>query len=570
MQKRSRSPANGPERRTRPRPASALATTRASSRHTKSNLPPLRTTSSSGNLASHASPYNNNNRGVVGTGNVKVVVRVRPFVKREREAGAENLISMDNNSTTIKPPSGAATNPRNPTEPKTFTFDRSFDSHDPSSKQFAAQNTVYDEIGAEMLQHNFEGYNSCIFAYGQTGSGKSYTMMGTAEDLGLIPRTCEQLFDQIEKMASADVSVTVRVSYLEIYNERVQDLLRPSKKQGGGGPGNPNSSSLRLRESKETGPYVEGLSDFPAESYQDVKKYLELGNANRVTAATKMNDASSRSHAVFTLEVKQVLFDQDHDTTEEKTSRIRLVDLAGSERATSTGNTGQMLREGGQINKSLTTLGRVISILAESSTSRNSTAVTPFRDSTLTWLLKENLGGNSKTVMVACISPTDYSETLSTLRYADQAKRIKTQAVKNQDILSAAERDLQIEEMQERINELQNKVSEQSSRPDQSLQSTAEFQKIRNAVKLFQDRAKHEESKRKAQVLELEALRRHNKLLTGHINDMAVQSPSSSSEAAGGDIYASLVMEQDSIRKDLVDLGQLVKEDVSKFEQLLA
>lgn len=508
----------------------------------------------------------------MGSGNVKVVVRVRPFVKREREAGAENLISMNNNSTTIHPPSGAASNPRNPSAPRTFTFDRSFDSHDPSSKEFAAQNTVYDEIGAEMLQHNFEGYNSCIFAYGQTGSGKSYTMMGTPDDLGLIPRTCEQLFNQIDEMASADVSVTVRVSYLEIYNERVQDLLRPHKKQSTGGPpGSSSGSSLRLREAKETGPYVEGLSDFPVESYQDVKKYLELGNANRVTAATKMNDASSRSHAVFTLEVKQVVFDPDHDTTEEKTSRIRLVDLAGSERATATGNTGQMLREGGQINKSLTTLGRVISILAESSSSRNSTAVTPFRDSTLTWLLKENLGGNSKTVMVACISPTDYSETMSTLRYADQAKRIKTQAVKNQDILSAAQRDLQIEEMQERINELQNKVSEQSSsRPDQSLQSTAEFQKIRNAVKLFQDRAKHEESKRKAQVLELEALRRHNKLLTGHINDMADQSPSSSSEAAGVDVYTSLVVEQDSIRKDLGDLGQLVKEDVSKYEQLLA
>ncbi|AOW03746.1 P-loop containing nucleoside triphosphate hydrolase protein [Yarrowia lipolytica] len=563
MQKRSRSPANAPDRRTRPRPASALASTLSAGRHTKSSLPPLRSAASSGNLASHTSAR----ARAMPSGNVKVVVRVRPFVKREREAGAENLISMNDNSTTIKPPSGAATNPRNPTEPKTFTFDRSFDSHDPSSKLFAAQNTVYDEIGAEMLQHNFEGYNSCIFAYGQTGSGKSYTMMGTPDDLGLIPRTCEQLFKQIDEMASADVSVTVRVSYLEIYNERVQDLLRPQKKQVG--PGSHNSSSLRLREAKDTGPYVEGLSDFPVESYQDVKKYLELGNANRVTAATKMNDASSRSHAVFTLEVKQVLFDQEHDTTEEKTSRIRLVDLAGSERATSTGNTGQMLREGGQINKSLTTLGRVISILAESS-SRNSAAVTPFRDSTLTWLLKENLGGNSKTVMVACISPTDYSETLSTLRYADQAKRIRTQAVKNQDILSAAQRDLQIEEMQERINELQNKVSEQSSRPDQSLQSTAEFQKIRNAVKLFQDRAKHEESKRKAQVLELEALRRHNKLLTGHINDMAVQSPSSSSETADKDMYASLVMEQDSIRKDLADLGQLVKEDVSKYERLLA
>lgn len=506
----------------------------------------------------------------VPSGNIKVVVRVRPFVKREKESGADNLISMDEQSTTIKPPSGAAANARNPTEPRTFTFDRSFDSHDPKSPRFAAQDTVYSEIGAEMLQHNFEGYNSCIFAYGQTGSGKSYTMMGSPNDLGLIPRTCEELFKRIEEMASADVSVTVRVSYLEIYNERVQDLLKPKRTSG---PGNTNANSgLRLREARDTGPYVEGLSDFPVESYKDVRKYLELGNGNRVTAATKMNDASSRSHAVFTLEVKQVVYNPEHDTTEEKTSRIRLVDLAGSERATATGNTGQMLREGGQINKSLTTLGRVISVLAESST-RNTGAVTPFRDSTLTWLLKENLGGNSKTVMVACISPTDYSETLSTLRYADQAKRIKTQAVKNQDILSAAERDLQIEEMQDRINELQSKVSEQNSRPDQQLQSTAEFQKIRNAVKLFQDRAKHEESKRRAQTMELEALRRHNKLLTGHINDISSDmsiGPSTSGSGATGDIYANLVSEQDSIRRDLAELGKGVCEDVKKFEQLLA
>ena len=193
---------------------------------------------------------------------------------------------------------------------------------------------------------------------------------------------------------------------------------------------------------------------------------MRLGDNNRTTASTKMNDTSSRSHAVFTIMLKQIHHDLLTDSTTERLARIRLVDLAGSERAKATEATGARLREGSNINKSLTTLGRVIAALADPRHGRvhnggktRSKDVVPYRDSILTWLLKDSLGGNSKTAMIACIAPSDYDETLSTLRYADQAKHIRTRAIVNQDSVSAAERDAQIAAMQDTIRELQIQVS---------------------------------------------------------------------------------------------------------------
>ncbi|EEY18107.1 kinesin-II 85 kDa subunit [Verticillium alfalfae VaMs.102] len=184
-----------------------------------------------------------------------------------------------------------------------------------------------------------------------------------------------------------------------------------------------------------------------------------------------MNDTSSRNHAVFTIMLKQIHHDMETDETTERSSRIRLVDLAGSERAKATEATGARLREGSNINKSLTTLGRVIGALADSKQKgRKRKDVVPYRDSILTWLLKDSLGGNSKTAMIACIAPSDYEETLSTLRYADQAKRIRTRAVVNQDHVSAAERDAQIAEMAEEIRVLQLSVSESRRREKDTTQ----------------------------------------------------------------------------------------------------
>ncbi|KAM9751382.1 kinesin-like protein KIF1B isoform 20-T20 [Menidia menidia] len=371
---------------------------------------------------------------------VKVAVRVRPFNTRETSKDSKCIIQMQGSTTTIL-------NPKAPKEPaKTFSFDYSYWSHTtPEDPSFASQNRVYNDIGKEMLEHAFEGYNVCIFAYGQTGAGKSYTMMGKQEEgqEGIIPMLCEDLFEKInEDSNKEELSYSVEVSYMEIYCERVRDLLNPK-----------NKGNLRVREHPLLGPYVEDLSKLAVTSYTDIADLMDAGNKARTVAATNMNETSSRSHAVFTIVFTQKKHDSETDLSTEKVSKISLVDLAGSERADSTGAKGTRLKEGANINKSLTTLGKVISALAEvdnctsKSKKKKKTDFIPYRDSVLTWLLRENLGGNSRTAMVAALSPADinYDETLSTLRYADRAKNIKCNAVINEDPNNKLVRDLKDE-----------------------------------------------------------------------------------------------------------------------------
>ncbi|XP_068190740.1 kinesin-like protein KIF1B isoform X1 [Antennarius striatus] len=365
---------------------------------------------------------------------VKVAVRVRPFNSREISKESKCIIQMQGNTTTIS-------NPKAPKEPaKTFSFDYSYWSHtSPDDASFASQNLVYNDIGKEMLAHAFEGYNVCIFAYGQTGAGKSYTMMGKQEEgqEGIIPMLCEDLFEKInEDSNKEELSYSVEVSYMEIYCERVRDLLNPK-----------NKGNLRVREHPLMGPYVEDLSKLAVTSYTDIADLMDAGNKARTVAATNMNETSSRSHAVFTIVFTQKKHDNETALSTEKVSKISLVDLAGSERADSTGAKGTRLKEGANINKSLTTLGKVISALAEVSKKKKKTDFIPYRDSVLTWLLRENLGGNSRTAMVAALSPADinYDETLSTLRYADRAKNIKCNAVINEDPNNKLVRDLKDE-----------------------------------------------------------------------------------------------------------------------------
>lgn len=221
--------------------------------------------------------------------------------------------------------------------------------------EFSSQLLVYKDIGEEMLQHAFDGYNVCIFAYGQTGAGKSYTMMGKQEDgqEGIIPQICKDLFKKIRD-GTDGIKYSVEVSYMEIYCERVRDLLNPK-----------NKGNLRVREHPLLGPYVEDLSKLAVTSYQDIHYLIDEGNKARTVAATNMNETSSRSHAVFTIFFTQLRFDETTELSTEKVSKISLVDLAGSERADSTGAKGTRLKEGANINKSLTTLGKVISALAE-------------------------------------------------------------------------------------------------------------------------------------------------------------------------------------------------------------
>ncbi|KTG03059.1 hypothetical protein cypCar_00033449, partial [Cyprinus carpio] len=351
----------------------------------------------------------------------------------EKDLSAKCIIEMEGNKTTItnlKIPDGV-TGDSVRERAKTFTYDFSYDSSDCKNASFVSQEKVFKDLGTDVLKAAFEGYNACIFAYGQTGSGKSHTMMGIPGDVGLIPRICEGLFSRISGMTRRDeASFRTEVSYLEIYNERVRDLLRRKMAK---------TYNLRVREHPKEGPYVEDLSKHLVQNYSDVEELMEAGNINRTTASTGMNDASSRSHAIFTINFTQAKFDAEMPS--ETVSKIHLVDLAGSERADATGATGVRLKEGGNINKSLVTLGNVISALADLSQEggnshlKKKQVFVPYRDSVLTWLLKDSLGGNSKTIMIATISPADvnYGETLSTLRYANRAKNIINKPTINED-----------------------------------------------------------------------------------------------------------------------------------------
>ncbi|GBC06139.1 hypothetical protein RclHR1_06640017 [Rhizophagus clarus] len=391
----------------------------------------------------------------MGGGNIKVVVRCRPLNSREIARGAKCLIRMDGNQTIITRPD--ANDPGNSKaakrdgveDVKSFTFDKSYWSFDKNDPTYATQAMLYADLGEELLDHAFEGYNTCIFAYGQTGAGKSYSMMGYGEDKGIIPLTCCELFKRIDNNSDPELTYQVQVSYIEIYNEQVRDLLNPK-----------NKKNLKVREHPALGPYVEDLSKLIVNSFNDIENLMDEGNKARTVAATNMNETSSRSHAVFTLLVTQKRHDTQTNMDTEKVARISLVDLAGSERANSTGATGARLKEGANINKSLTTLGKVIAALAEQSSDKKKKKdnFVPYRDSVLTWLLKDSLGGNSKTAMIAAISPADYDETLSTLRYADAAKRIKNKAVVNEDPNARL-----IRELKEELQMLRSKLGGDAS-----------------------------------------------------------------------------------------------------------
>uniref|UniRef100_A0A8C3AK19 Kinesin family member 13B n=1 Tax=Cyclopterus lumpus TaxID=8103 RepID=A0A8C3AK19_CYCLU len=348
--------------------------------------------------------------------------------------------------------------------PQVFAFDHCFWSIDESQKdKFAGQDVVFQCLGESLLDNAFMGYNACIFAYGQTGSGKSYTMMGSAEQPGLIPRLCSSLFSRTVREAREGECFTVEVSYMEIYNEKVRDLLDPKG----------NRQALRVREHKVLGPYVDGLSRLAVACYKDIESLMSEGNKSRTVAATNMNEESSRSHAVFNIILTHTLMDLQSETSGEKVSKLSLVDLAGSERAAKTGAAGERLKEGSNINKSLSTLGLVISALADQGAGKYKSKFVPYRDSVLTWLLKDSLGGNSRTAMVATISPSadNYDETLSTLRYADRAKSIVNHAVVNEDPNARIIRELreEVEKLKEQLLEAESmKAPELKDRLEES------------------------------------------------------------------------------------------------------
>ncbi|XP_064829221.1 kinesin-like protein KIF3A isoform X1 [Oncorhynchus masou masou] len=363
--------------------------------------------------------------------NVKVVVRCRPLNQKERSMGHKQAVSVDENRGTITVNKLETTHE----PPKTFTFDTVFG---PDSKQL----DVYNLTARPIIDSVLEGYNGTIFAYGQTGTGKTFTMEGVRavpELLGIIPNSFAHVFGHIAK-AEGDTRFLVRVSYLEIYNEEVRDLLGKDQMQ-----------RLEVKERPDVGVYIKDLSGYVVNNADDMDRIMTMGHKNRSVGSTNMNEHSSRSHAIFTITIESSEKGVDGDQ-HVRMGKLHLVDLAGSERQGKTGATGQRLKEATKINLSLSTLGNVISALVDG----KSTHV-PYRNSKLTRLLQDSLGGNSKTMMCANIGPADYNydETISTLRYANRAKNIKNKARINED-----PKDALLRQFQKEIEELRKKLQE--------------------------------------------------------------------------------------------------------------
>ncbi|XP_074651128.1 kinesin-like protein KIF3A [Tubulanus polymorphus] len=364
--------------------------------------------------------------------NVRVAVRCRPLNQKEKETGCKRSVDVDGIAGTI-----TATNPnaQHGEPPKAFTFDTVFG---PDCKQV----DLYNEVARPIVDCVLEGYNGTIFAYGQTGTGKTFTMEGVRavpEMRGIIPNSFAHIFGHIAK-AEGDTRFLVRVSYLEIYNEECRDLL-----------GKDQNQRLEVKERPDVGVYVKDLSAFVVNNADDMDRIMTLGNKNRVVGATNMNAQSSRSHAIYTVTVEQSEKGLD-GKQHVRVGKLHLVDLAGSERQTKTGATGQRLKEATKINLSLSTLGNVISALVDGKSSH-----IPYRNSKLTRLLQDSLGGNSKTCMVANVGPADYNfdETISTLRYANRAKNIKNKARINEDPKDALLRQFQkeIEDLRKQLGD---------------------------------------------------------------------------------------------------------------------
>ncbi|CAK9808757.1 Kinesin-like protein KIF16B [Anthophora plagiata] len=383
--------------------------------------------------------------------NIKVAVRVRPISARELNlTGSEVVVRTDSTGislTNLKVSSSKAGDSRE--RVRRYDFDYCFNSSDQKAKDFADQSRIYQTLGNIVLDAVFSGYNSCLVAYGQSASGKTYTMMGTKEDPGLIPRLCEGLFERIEEERKNEKYYHVSVSYLEIYNERVRDLLKPSS----------STSGLRVREHPRLGPYVQGLTQHVVRTLGSLMSYVEEGTKARKTASTLQNPSSSRSHALLTITiaaespivsngVNSSSSAKRNDISPRGASKLRLVDLAGSESAATCSGVHR-LKEGANINKSLVALGNVISALAErgSTGSGPGRRFIPYRDSSLTWLLKDALGGNATTIMLATISPASgsYNETAHTLRFAQRAQSVVNRPVVNEDPVARIIRELRAE-----------------------------------------------------------------------------------------------------------------------------
>ncbi|CAL1294918.1 unnamed protein product [Larinioides sclopetarius] len=403
--------------------------------------------------------------------NIKVVVRCRPMNETEKSANFRNIVEVNQveGSVTLSNPNGSEYDP-----PKTFTFDTVFGTD-------STQLDVYNLAARPIIDNVLEGYNGTIFAYGQTGTGKTFTMEGNrdiAEQKGIIPNSFAHIFGHIAK-AEGDKRFLVRATYLEIYNEEVRDLL-----------GKDQSVCLEVKERPDIGVYVKNLTGVVVKNADDLDRIMTLGSKNRVVGATNMNLHSSRSHAIFSITVESC--EEGFDRKEHiRAGKLHLVDLAGSERQSKTGSSGQRLIEATKINLSLSTLGNVISALVDG----KSTHI-PYRNSKLTRLLQDSLGGNAKTLMCANIGPAgyNYDESLSTLRYANRAKNIKNKAKINED-----PKDTMLKKFKDEIEELKKQLEDCSEGGTESGEDISEKGEEETKPKVHRKKAFSEEETKKMQ-----------------------------------------------------------------------
>eukprot|EP00927_Polykrikos_kofoidii_P045462 TRINITY_DN39467_c0_g1_i1.p1 TRINITY_DN39467_c0_g1~~TRINITY_DN39467_c0_g1_i1.p1 ORF type:complete len:1182 (+),score=304.74 TRINITY_DN39467_c0_g1_i1:85-3630(+) len=370
---------------------------------------------------------------------VKVATRCRPPSQKEIGNGEQNIVEMQEAfGEDGLPGCVILSDPAEVEKPAEFAFDIVFG-------LAIEQVQIYKSVGRPALMKTFEGFNGTIFAYGQTGSGKSWSMGGGPGDLrGITPRVNQELFEHI---ALQQVDTTrrflVMCSYFEIYNEIIFDLLNPvadRAKLGGG---------LQIKEHPVMGVYVKDLTEIVSEDREKLDSMIDSGAKNRAVSSTAMNSVSSRSHSIFSIKVHQK---DEEDASRNVFAKLNLVDLAGSERQKGTGATGQTLKEGANINKSLSALGNVINSLVESANGKK--VFIPYRNSKLTRVLQESLGGNSLCTMLATLSPAacNYEETMSTLRYANRAKAIKVSATKNEEASQISRLKAEVEELKKKLS----------------------------------------------------------------------------------------------------------------------
>jgi len=353
--------------------------------------------------------------------------------RKEVEDNRQRIVEMvtDKGEVTVRNPEADSREP-----PKPFTFDQVYDWN-------SQQEVLFNTTAAPIVDSVLSGYNGTVFAYGQTGTGKTHTMKGQwdpPEMRGIIPRAFCRIFEKIDE--THEQNFLVRASFLEIYNEEVRDLLSKDPK-----------NKLDLKENPDRGVYVKDLTSYVVKSVQEMENVLLAGDKNRSVGATLMNQDSSRSHSIFSIIVESSVVGAD-GSQHIRSGKLNLVDLAGSERQSKTGATGERLKEATKINMSLSALGNVISALVEAGAQH-----IPYRDSKLTRLLQDSLGGNTKTVMVANMGPADYNydETISTLRYANRAKNIKNKPKINED-----PKDAMLREFQEEIARLKAALEAQA------------------------------------------------------------------------------------------------------------